>query len=66
MTGAKLYEKYSYSLYEERQQRWIQSELRYERTWPVNPPVAWPFLSDHEKRVWANLARKITPRKERA
>lgn len=65
MTGEKLYEKYTHAIHEERERKWIQEETRYERIWPRDVPVSWPFLPDREKRMWANLARKITPRKER-
>ncbi len=28
-------------------------------------PAAWPFLTDHDKRLWNDLARRLSPRSSR-
>ena len=30
-----------------------------------NKPIAWPFLSSRDRRVWNDLARRLTPRKRK-
>jgi hypothetical protein len=58
VTGRKLYDKYVDA------EAWagkVWDSSRNTWTWPTRP-LAWPFLTSRERKVWNDLAKRITPR----
>lgn len=65
MTGRRLYDHHVDALRAVKRDRWVPSTCRYERAYPDKLPIAWPFLSDDERKMWNEMARRITPRPKR-
>lgn len=69
MTGRKLYDKYVDALKDSERDRWVSpvnGERHWVRTYPVELPTAWPFLSDAQKATWNALAKSLNPRRRGA
>lgn len=60
MTGRRLYDKSCDSLAaQDHNTHWGMSVLPYAE----HKPIAWPFVSSRDRRVWNDLAKRLTPRK---
>lgn len=60
LTAERLYAHHTAALFEERA-RWSSERQRYEVDGSV--PKCWAFLGASEKKVYRNLARRVTSRR---